>query len=148
MLPPQITLADGRTLRARVLATDSNADLAALAVVAGGLPAIAHTASWRLRPGHWVLALGHPWGMTGAAAAGMVIDVGPPTRAVALAGRVNPGWYAPAAWVFRRSARRRTRLPGRHQYHDGWLRGGSGDTLPCDSRLPAPDVGVCIAARR
>ena len=75
--PPQITLADGHTLPARVVATDGNGDLAALAVATGGLPAIAHPAAWRLRPRHWVRALGHPWGITGAATAGMVIDVSP-----------------------------------------------------------------------
>ena len=73
-----MTLADGHPHPARVLATDGTGDLAALAVATGGLPAMAHRAAWRLRPRHWVRALGHPWGSTGAATTGMVIDVSPP----------------------------------------------------------------------
>jgi serine protease Do len=75
---PQVTLADGRTLPARVLGTDTHCDLAALAVAAHGLAAVERSGAWPLRPGQWVLALGHPWGVTDAATAGIVIDVGVP----------------------------------------------------------------------
>jgi len=75
---PQVTLADGRTLLARVLAADAARDLAALSVATGDLLAIARSASWPPRPGQWVLALGHPWGVLGAVTAGVVIDVGVP----------------------------------------------------------------------
>ncbi len=72
----QATLADGRTLPARLLARDPDLDLAALAVDAGGLPAIEIGDSKQLRPGQWVLALGHPWGIVGAVTAGVVTNVG------------------------------------------------------------------------
>ena len=74
--PLAVTLADGRTLQARVLARDSALDLAALAVDASGLPTIELGESSQLQPGQLVLALGHPWGMVGAASAGTVIGVG------------------------------------------------------------------------
>jgi S1-C subfamily serine protease len=73
---PHVTLADARTFPARVLATDPNHDLAVLSIAASGLPAIKPSTTWPLQPGEWVLALGHPWGVMGAATAGIVIDVG------------------------------------------------------------------------
>lgn len=74
----RVTLPDGRTLPARLLARDASHDLAALAVEATGLPTIELGQSKRLQPGQWVLALGHPWGVAGAVTAGVVIGVGPP----------------------------------------------------------------------
>lgn len=74
----RVTLPDGRKLPAQVLAYDKQLDLAALTVDANGLPTIEVGESTRLRPGDWVLALGHPWGVMGAATAGVVIDVGVP----------------------------------------------------------------------
>jgi serine protease Do len=73
----RVTLPDGRTLPARLLAHDASLDLAALAVDATNLPTIELGKSKHLRPGQWVLALGHPWGVTGAVTAGVVIGVGP-----------------------------------------------------------------------
>ncbi len=75
-----VTLPDGRKLPAKVLAFDRQLDLAALSVDASNLPTIELGESTRLRPGDWVLALGHPWGVTGAATAGVVIDVGVPVE--------------------------------------------------------------------
>ena len=75
---PKVTLPDGRTAPARVLAHDKVLDLAALSVDAADLPTIELGDSQRLQPGEWVLALGHPWGVDGAATAGTVIGVGPP----------------------------------------------------------------------
>jgi S1-C subfamily serine protease len=75
--PVSVTLADGRTLPARVLAWDAALDLAALRVDAHDLAPIELGRSQRLQPGQWVLAVGHPWGVAGAAAAGVVISVGP-----------------------------------------------------------------------
>ena len=124
---PQITLADGRTLPARVLATDSNVDLAALAVAAGGLPAIAHTASWLLRPGHWVLALGHPWGLTGAATAGMVIDVSPPPE--------MPHWRGELIQVG---------VHLRPGYSGGPLVDGHGCLVGINTMMASPEVGLAI----
>lgn len=73
---PQVTLPDGRELPARLLAREPALDVAALAVDARDLPTIELGESTRLRPGQWVVALGHPWGVLGAATAGVVIGVG------------------------------------------------------------------------
>ena len=59
--PLQVTLADGRTLPAKLLATDNSLDVAALAVAAKDLPTIEVGESKRLRPGQLVVAVGHPW---------------------------------------------------------------------------------------
>jgi serine protease Do len=75
---PRVALPDGRELPARVLAHDAGLDLAALRVDASDLPTIGLGRSKGLQPGEWVLALGHPWGVTGAATAGVVIGMGPP----------------------------------------------------------------------
>ncbi|MBL8056763.1 MAG: trypsin-like peptidase domain-containing protein [Anaerolineales bacterium] len=71
------TLPDGRELPARLLAHDAARDIAALQVDAAGLPAIALGDSRALRPGDWVAAVGHPFGVAGAATAGVVIGSGP-----------------------------------------------------------------------
>ncbi len=72
-----VALADGRVLPARLLAHDAGLDLAALKIDARDLPIIELGRSQRLKPGQWVLAVGHPWGVHGAVTAGVVISVGP-----------------------------------------------------------------------
>ncbi len=72
----RVVLPDGSARPGRVLARDSALDIAALVVDAGGLTAIELGDSQGLQPGHWVVALGHPWGVAGAAAAGVVIGAG------------------------------------------------------------------------
>lgn len=72
----QVALPDGRILAARVAAHDASRDIAALSVDATGLPTIELGDSQSLRPGQWVLALGHPWGVAGAVTAGVVAGVG------------------------------------------------------------------------
>ena len=74
--PLTVTLPDGGSLPARLLAHDSDRDLAALVVEASGLPSVELADSRSLLPGQWVLALGHPWGVRNAATAGVVIGLG------------------------------------------------------------------------
>jgi serine protease Do len=74
---PRVTLPDGRSFAARVLAHDPELDLAALAVEARDLPTVELGESRRLQAGEWVLAMGHPWGVSAAATAGVVIGMGP-----------------------------------------------------------------------
>jgi serine protease Do len=59
----RVTLSDDRTLPARIWAHSRSLDLAALAVDAKGLPTIELGNSDDLRPGQWVFAVGHPWGI-------------------------------------------------------------------------------------
>ena len=73
---PRVTLSDGRTLPARLLAHDPALDLAALKVDASGLPTVELGESSKLRAGEWVMALGHPWSVAGAVSGGVVIGVG------------------------------------------------------------------------
>jgi S1-C subfamily serine protease len=73
-----VTLPAGERYTAQVLAVDEQRDLAALSIEAARLPTIEVGDSRALRPGDWVLALGHPWGVLGAVAAGNVIANGPP----------------------------------------------------------------------
>ena len=77
---PKVTLWDGRKLPGRLLAYDEKYDLAAVSVEATGLPTIPLGNGRELRPGQWVVALGHPWGVTGATTAGMIIGVGRPVE--------------------------------------------------------------------
>ena len=72
----RVTLPDGSTLPARLLARDEDRDVAALVVEAVDLPTIDVGKSRDLSPGQWVMALGHPWGVRGAVTAGVVIGVG------------------------------------------------------------------------
>lgn len=72
----KVMLPDGRDLPAHVLAQDPSLDLAAIKVDANELPTISLGDSKLLQPGELVLAIGHPWGVAGAATAGVVIGVG------------------------------------------------------------------------
>ena len=74
--PVKVDLPDGRTLSAQILASDPDRDLAALRVAAVELHTIRLADSRAVRPGQWVTALGHPWGVQGAATSGVVIGMG------------------------------------------------------------------------
>src|SRR5215470_12840895 len=65
--PLTITLADGTAYSAQLIARDPDNDLAALAINASNLPTTQLGNSKQLKPGQWVFAMGHPWGVTGAA---------------------------------------------------------------------------------
>jgi serine protease Do len=84
----RITLPDGQTFPARLLAHDTGRDLAALSVEAANLPTIELGHSNQLQAGQWVLALGHPWGVPGAATAGIIIDMGQPPEMPASRGEL------------------------------------------------------------
>jgi len=71
-----VTLPDGRSLPAKVIARDNERDVAAIAVEASDLPTIRLGDSRKLKAGNWVFAIGHPWGVTGAASAGIVVGTG------------------------------------------------------------------------
>ena len=72
----KVTLPDGNTLPARLLAQDTNNDIAALMVERDGLTPIELGASRGLQPGQWTLALGFPWGVAGAVTGGAIIGSG------------------------------------------------------------------------
>jgi serine protease Do len=68
--PLEVRLADGRILPARLVQRDPARDLAAISVDAGRLAAA--DSSNEARPGQLVIAVGHPHGLTGAIALGVV----------------------------------------------------------------------------
>jgi serine protease Do len=72
----QVRLADGREAPAETVAVDGAHDLAALHVDLQPLRPVERGDARRLRPGEWVYALGHPWGIEGAATGGTVIGSG------------------------------------------------------------------------
>lgn len=93
---PQVRLGDGRRLPATVIAWDRALDLAVLTVEARGLPAASIGDSDRLRAGDLVLAVGHPFGVIGAVATGIVHAApappgGPSARWIQADLRLAPG---------------------------------------------------------
>jgi len=124
---PKVTLPDGRTAPARVLAHDKVLDLAALRVDAADLPTIELGDSQGLQPGEWVLALGHPWGVAGAATAGGVIGMGPPPE-MAMPGRelIHVGLHL---------------RPG---HSGGPLVDTSGRLVGINTMMAGPDVGMVV----
>lgn len=89
--PLSVTLPDGRRMPARLLASDATCDIAAITVAASDLPTIELGQSSALRPGSIVLAIGHPFGVVGAATAGTVVGVGQDLPEV---GRPSRQWIA------------------------------------------------------
>jgi serine protease Do len=69
----KVTLQDGTTLNAKVVGTDSYADLAVLKVEAGHpLPSVPFGDSGKTRVGDWVISVGNPFGLGGTVTAGIV----------------------------------------------------------------------------
>ena len=72
----QVTLADRRTYRAKVIGFDSLIDIALLKVEEQELPTVQLADSDRLQIGDWVLAIGHPLGMGTTLTHGIVSALG------------------------------------------------------------------------
>ena len=121
----QVTLPDGVVVTAELLAKDEDSDVAVLKIEGadGDLPELYPIEvgdSRSLRAGQWVMSIGHPWGVSGAAAAGIVIGAGPDLPEAPGEGRdwvavdlaLRPG-YSGGPLVDH------PRPPDRHQHHDG-----------------------------
>ncbi|MFN2223323.1 MAG: S1C family serine protease [Candidatus Promineifilaceae bacterium] len=124
---PKVTLMDGRTLPARLLTYDEDLDLAAVAVEARELPTIELGRRGQLRPGQWVVALGHPWGVTGASTAGMVIDVGRPLDGLPYRGELI-----------------QVGLSLRPGHSGGPMVNGSGRLVGINTMISGPEVGLAV----
>ena len=91
-----VTLWDGRSFPAEIIARDARRDLAILRLAASDLPAAPLGDSNRLRPGELVIAIGNPLGFMGALTAGVVHAVGPlpglgPRKWIQAGVRLAPG---------------------------------------------------------
>lgn len=72
----RVVLQDGTQYAATVIAYDTQRDLAALSIDADDLPTVTIGNSRDLRPGQYLMALGHPWGIRNALTAGIMIGIG------------------------------------------------------------------------
>lgn len=72
---PVVELSPDESERGKVLAHDRELDLALIQVPRADLTPLERGDSRNLRPGDWVAAVGHPWGVHGAVTSGMVIGM-------------------------------------------------------------------------
>ena len=126
--PVKIELPSGRILPAELLAIDAEGDLAALRIAAEALPTIELGDSHRLRAGHWVVAVGHPWGIEGAATAGIVIGAGSEWPEMPRSGR---------DWVV-------VGLHMRPGHSGGPLVDVRGRLMGINTMINGPDVGLAV----
>lgn len=126
--PLKVELADGRVFDAEILAVDRDCDLAALHIKAEGLPAAQLGDSRGARPGQWVMALGHPWGVTGATTGGVIIGMGRQWPEMPAAKR---DWLVVSLHM----------RPG---HSGGPLVDGKGRLLGINTMINGPDVGFAI----
>ena len=124
---PHVVLADGRRLRGQIIGYDEERDLAALAVEADVRPVAPLGDSADVRAGDVVVAVGHPWGVVGAATAGVVLSAGA-RWAPPLAGR---DWIAADLHL----------RPG---HSGGPLVSARGETVGLCTMLIGPDLGVAV----
>jgi serine protease Do len=69
----EVVLSDGRELKATLVGTDPETDLAVLKVLTPGLfPFVEFSTAQDIRVGDWVVAVGNPFGLGGTATAGIV----------------------------------------------------------------------------
>jgi serine protease Do len=124
---PVIQLNGGDRLKAEVLAKDRDLDLAALSVAADDLAVIPLGDSRQLRPGDFVIAIGHPWGVPAAATAGSLIDMGPNLPELSMRGDLMA-----------------LALHLRPGHSGGPVLNASGELVGINTMMAGPDVGVAV----
>ncbi|HON42119.1 MAG TPA: trypsin-like peptidase domain-containing protein [Bacillota bacterium] len=72
----EVTLTDGRKLRAQVIGGSKESDVAVIKINAKNLPTAQLGDSGKLRPGDWVVAIGNPYGFDHTVTAGIVSALG------------------------------------------------------------------------
>jgi len=68
----EVTLFDNRTLKAEVIGTDPDTDLALVKINEKGLPHLSFVDSDKARVGEWVLAVGNPFNLNSTVTAGII----------------------------------------------------------------------------
>lgn len=68
----EVTLYDNRTLKAEVIGTDPDTDLALIRINQKGLPHLSFVDSDNAKVGEWVLAVGNPYNLTSTVTAGII----------------------------------------------------------------------------
>lgn len=84
----EVTLNDNRTLRAEVIGTDPDTDLAVLKISAKGLTHLSFVNSDDCKVGEWVLAVGNPFNLNSTVTAGIISAKG---RNINLINSNSPG---------------------------------------------------------
>ena len=125
----RVALPDGRVFPATVLARDNDQDLAALSIDAHDLPTIQPGDSRQVNAGQWVMALGHPWGITDAVTGGIVIGSG--HDLIELQSATGREWVAVSLHL----------RPG---HSGGPLVDTSGRLIGINTLMTGPDVGAAV----
>ncbi len=84
----QVTLSDNRELKAEVIGTDPDTDLAVIKVNAKDLPYLSFVNSDQVKVGQWVLAVGNPFNLNSTVTAGIISAKG---RNIGIINSGNPG---------------------------------------------------------
>jgi S1-C subfamily serine protease len=126
----EVTFADDHVAWATLIGYDEAVDLAAFKVDDDLLPPISLADSRSLKTGEFVVALGDPWGIPGAATAGVVIGVGAQWPEMPDSGR---------EWVI-------ANLHLRPGNSGGPLINTRGELVGINTMMTGPDVGVAIPA--
>jgi serine protease Do len=71
-----VTLKDGRELKAKLIGRDENTDLAVIKIEGSGFTFVTFENAGKPRVGDWVIAVGNPFGLGGTATAGIVSAYG------------------------------------------------------------------------
>jgi S1-C subfamily serine protease len=127
--PLMLTSLAGDSASAKVVGSNEESDLALVRGSIAKVSPIDRGLSSQLRPGDWVLAIGNPWGVPGAATAGIVIAVEPH--------RDESGRHMPAVVVADLHLR-----PG---HSGGPLVDSHGRLVGISTLANGPDVGVAVA---
>ncbi len=90
-----VSLADKREFKAKLIGSDENTDVAVLKIDAAALPFLRTGEYDKLRVGEWVLAIGSPFGLEQSVTAGIVSakdrEIGDYLRFIQTDAAVNPG---------------------------------------------------------
>lgn len=122
----RVTSADGQVRRAQLAAHDAERDLAVLHVEGADLPPLRLADTTALGAGQWVLAVGHPWGVVGAATAGIILSQA-------------ASWGPQGEWFM-------TDLHLRPGHSGGPLVDTRGAVVGVATLVLGPDLGVAIPA--